>query len=169
VVPTLAQKTKGDLVTCFLYEDDALTSSAGGVVSNVFTTNPNTAINWSSFAGIYDEYRVLALHIEYLPSNRYNKSNATLVAPGYIVIDTDDTGAITVRNDAATYTSKKFVSLEMPWSMTYRMSTTENSQFITTASPISTSCFKLFFDNLTAAAFWGSVALTYVVQFKGRE
>lgn len=146
----------------------AITSTAGGVIANTFSIDdPGTAANWSDYATVWDEYRVLAAELYYSPQNVFNKLTTTVCAPGYLVIDRDGSSALTSYSQASAYGSSRFLSLEKPFRSIFRMNGVREAIFVTTASPGSTGSWLMYFSGLTASMTYGQVLIKWRVQFRG--
>lgn len=167
-----------NLVVVDLIAQGAISSSAGGIINNVFTSGSVTWPTFSTWAGLYDEYRVLGMQLEFFPSNRYSKAT-TVCNPGYGVVDHADSAALTTYAQAATYASARILSLEDPWtdrseyrgssvpSLVIRMDGVEEAQWLPVASTSSFLAIKLYFNGLTASTGYGMFMLRGLVQFRG--
>jgi len=145
-----------------------LTSSTpGGTLSSVFSTDPSSATHWSSYATIWDEYRVLGTTIEYEPDNKYTFVNRR----GYVtsVLDMDDASSALVSNAAAAaYATHRFHNLSDHFRVEMKCSGSNQLAYVSTAaSPDQVGSIKLFSDNLTAAVVLGFYIQTWLVQFRG--
>lgn len=151
-----------------LHSTVTFTSDGSGVIAEVINNNPSGYIEWSSLAGLWDEYRPLSLTVQYHPTNRYSKS-ATVTKPYFQVIDRDSAGVIASVAGAAQYGSCKLISLEDPWSETIRMSSIRDATFITTASPIATFYLKGYQSGFSNSTEYGQALITLLVQVRGRN
>lgn len=149
-----------------------LSSTAGGEITTVYSSDPTSTTVWSNFAGTYDRYRVLGLRVEYQPHSRYNPyvtATATSVIRQGIstVFDPDDSTALTSHAGAAVYATHKFHNLSDPWSVEGKASGKLLMQYNTTAAvPPVIFAIKLYAGTgLTASTTYGIVILKYLVQF----
>jgi len=148
----------------------ALISTGGGLYNTVFPIDLGTANDYASLAAVYDEYRVLGAHMKYLPVNRYNRTAAEAIGPGFVVLDHDDGTALASLALASNYESAKFVNLSDPWkSAPIRMHSIENAVFTTTATPVTRQWIKPYFEALGATKTYGNIFVTAIVQFRGRD
>lgn len=164
----LAMQERDTVTTYVSWAPSSLVTSAGGIINTVFDDNISTANDYSSFAAVWDEYRVLALKIEYRPISRYSSTLQPLF-PGYVLVDRDDSTAIASAALASNYSSSKLVMLSDPFSHQIKMGGVEDAQFTTTASPVARNWIKLRFDNSTVSATVGVVHQFALVQFRGRD
>ncbi len=162
-------RTMGELRTVEMRWTDTIYSSATGTITNVVANNPSLAEDWSNYAAIFNEYRVLGFKMEFLPANKYNKSNATTVVPGYVVLDNESSSSLSSLAQAAAYSTAKFVSLDEPFMHVARMSDVEQADFVATSSVASAQWIKLFFTGLANSVLYGSIHVTLMVQFKGQR
>jgi hypothetical protein len=157
------------VVEIVLGDENTLSSSAAGIIANTFpVSNPSGCQNWADYAAVWDQYRVIASRLVYVPSNKYGKTSSSPVCvPGFIVVDRDSSSALTGYSESAGYASNKFVSLEEKFSAEWHMATTEEGLFTTTASPVTDGAFLLFWSGLTVSTEYGRIVTQYRVQFRG--
>jgi hypothetical protein len=158
------------IVEIVLGDENTLSSTAAGVIANTFpVANPTGCTNWSSYASGWDQYRVLASRLHYVPSNKYGKtSSLPICVPGFLVIDRDSNAPLTGYSESAGYASHKFVSLEEEFVGEWKMATIEEAVFVTTASsPTNDGAFLLFWSGLTVSTEYGRIVTQYRVQFRG--
>jgi hypothetical protein len=165
-------------MTVDLFSEGLLTSSAGGVVNQVFTSSSASFQNFSTWAGLYDEFRILGLQLEFYPSNRYSKTTTSCV-PGFGVVDHADSVALTSAAQALGYASCRILSVEDPWSdrreyrgssvpaLKVRMAGAEEAQWLSTGSTAGLLAIKLYFAGLTASTAYGLYLFRALAQFRG--
>jgi len=145
------------------YESDAVTAGAG-LWNPSFGNSPTGLSNWTNYAAVFDEYRIIAYEFSFIPL-QYNGS-VVVQAPIAIVVDLDTGTALTSYLLAARYPS----SAEYPGGRSFKhlalMSGPEHSGFVTTASPITNMWFLLYTTGGTASTTIGRVKINYVVQFR---
>lgn len=143
------------------------TSSAGGVLNTVFSTNPSSTTQWSNLQAVFDEYRVLALEVEYVPL--FSTLPSTLAGGTFImVVDHDSAGSITVAGTAMGYESAKYGPIDRRLKHTFRMSGTLESNFINTSSPTGVQSVKTFATGLTASTKYGDFYARFLIQWRGK-
>jgi len=145
-------------------------STAGGVINNVYSSDPITSSGWANNSAVWDEYRVLGFKISFYPHDRYAPGILTVTRPMAIVSDHNGNAAITSWNEALTYESGyKMGNSGDPWSKEIRMKDLGEGVFINTASsPANAYYVKLYGDTVTASTTYGRVIQTYLVEFRGR-
>jgi hypothetical protein len=148
----------------------AVSSSAGGVINAVFgNTNPSSCGNWSSLAAVYDEYRVLAMRVHWVPSNGYNKvvATQTCLNPLFVVLDRDSATALTSTGAASGYDSVKMFDLERCFTYDeYKMDGPREASFITTATPTNLGGVLFFATGLSNSLQYGTVLVQFLTQFR---
>jgi hypothetical protein len=168
-IVTQRDRDNSNYIEVVLGEGVGMSSSAGGVINNVISLdNPSSSSDWSSYANLFDEYRVLGVDIRFQPQNKYGKSALTpICVPLNMVVDRDSSGPLTSSGQAANYASWKLVTLENLWMDKWRMKGTREAVFVTTASPASTGAFLFYASGLTASTLYGVIQVMYRVQFRG--
>ena len=151
------------LVTLRLGFDQAVTTDGSGVFATVISNSPVQAQNWTGCAGVFDQYRVLAMRVEFEP---YWTVNCTF-APVVAVVDRSDATALTGYGLAERFTSALKVQGKKPLSRTVNMSGSEEASFKSTASPAADNWIKFYSSGNTASFTLGRYQVTLIVQFRG--
>jgi len=174
--PTKVPRALAEISTITTYVSWAptlVTSSGSGLANPVFSDDISTANDYSSFSPVWDEYRVLALEVQYQPYNRYNQTlsvtHATDVAPGFVLIDRDDGTATASLALASNYESARFVNLSSPFKCSVKMAGVEDAGYLTTTSTVARQWIKYYFEALGASHSYGLVHQFALVQFRGRN
>jgi hypothetical protein len=161
-----------------LFSSGQLTSSAGGIINQVFTSSSTSFQNFSTWAGLYEEFRILGIQLEFYPNNRYSKTTTSCI-PGFGVVDHADTSALTSAAQALGYASCRILSVEDPWSdrseyrgssvpaLRIRMAGAEEAQWLPTASTAGLLAIKTYFTGLTASTQYGLFLFRALAQFRG--
>lgn len=159
-------QTETDTTVCFY--DAIFTTSGAGVNNTVLGNSPSSVANWASLAAVWDEYRVLALRLKYVPYKFAGGSTVVVQAPIVVVGDFDTATALTGYSLANQYSSCKEYPGDRPFEYTILMSGSENAQFISTGSPANSFYIKPYTSGNTVSLDIGRVHLMYVIQFRGR-
>lgn len=169
----------------------ALSSTAGGVIDNIFSvTNPNdydglgapTSIlqDWSNLVNLYDEYCVKAISIKYIPYFPNNDSTITTTpfAPLYSVIDFDDLTPLPNVNTAIQYERMKVKNLWRPFKLYYKIpkllnlattSTIISPGWMDTSVTQDTGAIKFYSGGVGASTDYGQIITTYYIVTKNRR
>jgi hypothetical protein len=159
-----------ELATTTVLYDYPLTSSAGGVVSDVFADIPNGSPDWTGFSAVYSEYRILAFKIQFIPLLTGAAIAANLYNVLYIVWSTDaSVTPLASYTDAVNHPVKRAGSLNQNLSLTHKMTGAEESLFVDVTSGVVDYTFKTFSTGLTPSTNYGRYLLTLVIQFRGRK
>jgi len=155
--------------------------TTGAIDLNVSSNTVRTLANdFSSFAALYREYRVLAIRVEFIPmfENDHVGTPATTSAvpppilyfPFVTVIDRDDASAIGLLNNVASNTSLRIFPINCRWMREAKMDSTVEAEFIPVNSdPAAFFAIKFATEGSYAAATnLGIFYYTYIVQFKTR-
>ncbi len=169
-IVTKDQKGETDCITLPLNFTGVLTSTAGGVIDSSYSNDPNSysLTDWTNLIGLYHEYRVLGVRMEYFPNNRYSKSTTT-VTPMIICIDRESAGTLGSYQAAMSHSSAKKVSLEDPFSIEFKMQGAEESQFNSTGSTSANTWIKFYADGLSVSTQYGRAFVYLLVQMRGRK
>jgi hypothetical protein len=167
-VRSFSEIQEANLTSIVMSSTDTLVSDSGGIINLIVGNSPAGCPGWGSAALLYDEYRVLAFEVYFVPHNKYTK--VTTVTTGLVgVIDRDNLTALGSYSVAVQKSSLKVLDLEGKWKMTERlMGSTEEAQFLNTAAPASNAWIKLYSDGLTVSTTYGRYFVTYRVQFRGK-
>ncbi len=158
------------VTTSLLHEARTLASNGSGVIAaTAVYSNPSTAANWGHMSNAYDEFRVLACRLKYVPFNGYNKVVATQSClPLYVALDRDSAGTPAAVTDITDCDSATIFDSERVWSIDeYRMNGSRESQFATTGAPNNLGAYLIFGNSFTASLNYGELLITWLVQFRG--
>jgi hypothetical protein len=150
-----------------IISSSAATSSGAGVINTTFTTNPNGTNGWSSWVALFDEYRVLALELKYIPLWSVlptGVNGGTFI----MVVDHDSVIALTSFNNACNYESFKIGPIDRGIKKTYRMNGTLESNWINTSSPTGLQGVKTYCNGLSNSTQYGNFIGTFLIEFRGK-
>jgi hypothetical protein len=148
------------------------TSTSGGVIAGVFSTNLSQFNNYTNYSNGYDEWRILEARFRYIPLAEdapVYLSSSTNAVPGVQlgVVDLDTSNAL-ISLTSFEYASSVLKSLTKPLTLIYKMRDTGEAQFINSTSA-STLWFKTYADTLSASVQYGNVFIDALFQFRGRQ
>jgi len=168
----LPENVHPEIKTVELHNAFAVTSSAGGVIDiNAFSSQVRTlGDDFSSWAGLYREYRVLAVRSEYHPDVIGATVSTLLYKPVYTVVDRIDTSAVGAFANIESNTSLRIFTLNTAWFREAKMEDTSEADFIavSTDSP-SPFGIKMFTTGVTPSTAYGRQLDRWVVQFRTRD
>jgi hypothetical protein len=160
-----------DTATVRLAVNFNVTGSSVGYSGYAGTGGVTGSADWSRFAGIYDECRIMGMEMQYVP----NAINCTQVvqSAGFTNVTNNPTnpGPFTSLSQVIGYEDWRASNSGQPFRRVWRMSSTEEAQFVSTSStPASQGWINIWFPNATTtgSAAYGFIIVTYVVQFRGR-
>lgn len=164
--------TRSTLVN--VYNTFQITSNASGIVNDsIGTAGVVGALDWGAVSTNWQEYRVLAMELDFMPANRYSKSTTQTSVLGGCIERTNSVTAITSWANIVTHGSFRFLSLETPWTeresilpMVWKANGPEEMQFVNTSAANATVYMKLWADGLTASTVYGRYRVTYLVEFR---
>ncbi len=162
--PTLKGARNEDyLFTIRLGFDSAVTSDGSGAIATVISNSPVQAQNWTGYAAVFEEYRVLAMQVKFEP---FWTVNCTF-APVASVIDRSDSTALTSYGLAERYASHKKAMGKAQFTQTVNMQSPDEADFTITSSPAANAWIKLYSSGNTASFTFGRLNCTLLVQFRG--
>ncbi len=171
-VPSSAQQN--DTMTTQINNAGTITTSAGGVVNTVFDSysQVSTPADWTNFANLYTEFRVLSMEVEFVPWNRYNQPTTAALAPLYSVIDRSNNTVIGSIAQAMAYDSVVCTQPSTKFKRTVKMNSSEEAQWIAVGSSPATAArlyLKLYTTGNVASTNLYDFVCRIVVQFRGRQ
>jgi hypothetical protein len=155
-----------DSYTMLFRGEGAYATDGAGVNATVWSNNPSVASNWAGAAAVFDEYRVLALQIEFEPIKFNGQSIAQ--APIATVVDMDTSTALTGYTLATQYSSDSLHSGGTRFTCQALMSGSADSNFVSTGSTVATYWIKSYSAGNTISSTIGRVIVTYLVQLRGK-
>lgn len=170
---TVASQMSARIVTeRLVYVNTTFASTGTGAINGVYPIrDPTLASDWTNFSNTYQEFRVVAAKIKFLPKDRYSKTT-TVCQPLVGVIDLVDSSALTSMSSAAQNISLKWLSLEDPWQLEWRLrkdDTLRTGWYDTAGGWSFNESFKFFSSGLSLSTNYGTVFMEYIVEFKGRD
>jgi len=168
----LPENVHPEIKTVELHNAFSVTSTAGGVIDiNAFSSQVRTlGDDFSSWAALYREYRVLSVRSEFHPDVIGATITSLLYKPIYTVVDRIDTSAVAAFANIESNTSLRIFTLNQPWFREAKMEDTSEADFIAvnTDSP-SPFGIKMFTTGVTASTAYGRQLDRWVVQFRTRD
>lgn len=153
-----------------------LSTNAAALTDFVFTSHTVRTLgaDFSAWASLYREYRVLSLRTDYVPAYQNSLNNAQALATGTAVvstvIDRDDQAASSGLANILSNDSLRQFSINRPWFRMAKMNSPGEAEFVQIATdPAQYFVIKV---NIGVAAptsvAWGDFITTWVVQFRTR-
>jgi len=155
------------LATIRLGYDAAVTTDGSGLLASVLGNSAGAAQNWTNYADVFDEHRVLAMMYRFEPLWSTGGSSATYWAPIAHVIDRSDATALTGYGLAERYDSHGKAPGQRPFEAHWVMNSVEEGPFLPTTSPASTAWVKIYSAGNSASLTVGRLNVVYIVQFRG--
>jgi len=154
-----------------------VTTSGGGVITTVYPISPSSFANYLAIFANFDEWRLLAYEVEYIPyakNTLMTLTSSTFATPGHIAwaVDRDSSGAYTgYTGTGATFATNnascKIFSTSERSKLAYRMNGTEAAAWNT---PTSTAqlYIKMYAAGLSASISYGATMHKALFQMRGR-
>ncbi len=160
-----SSSTSGLIELVNLHSSSTTSSSALGVLASEITFNPNTTVEWSSYAARFREYRVLAVSVHYMP---YSTVNLSTIAGAPIVVAENKAavlGTPTSYNQLIASARYQVHHVFKPWTFTIRADDYTDLDMGGTGSPSSEFSMLIYGDSLSNSILYGRLFITWVVQF----
>lgn len=148
----------------------AVSTTAGGVLSYLQQNNPSGFTDWSSLSALFQEYRVLALKLTWIPLYTHW---GTTTAQGWaqniaIIYPWRDAGATAPATATAAFSidGSKILELQKRTSIEIRMSNTLEAQYQNTRTPGSTFALGIYGASNVASTVLGNITAEILVQFR---
>lgn len=166
--------------TTFLKSVGTLSTSAGGVIQAYYDDDASGTTDWTSFGNLFDQYRIVAMKITFLPTNINNDTGINNWRPIYVLFDPDSTGnGPSTADTCLQYEGCKALTMNKPFTYYHRIpkitSLASGSSAITSggwrdiASPAATCGIKVYADGLSASMVYASIITRFYVQFRHRR
>ncbi len=176
--PTRLPKGFGqnDLMTTQINNQGTMSTSSGGLLNTVFDwyLQASSSTDWPSLAGLYTEFRVLSMEVEFIPWNKYNQALAPTanLAPVYSVVDRTSSAPLTTIASAIDYESVEVSDPSERFRRSVKMNSLEEGQWIAMGSVPGTGarCYIKLYSagNVASTNLYDFVSRT-IVQFRGRQ
>ncbi len=155
-----------------LTADQAVTSSAGGVIADTWADYPQTSPDWTAMTTTFGEYRVLAMELRFVPNVQGATVASVAYAPFYVVWDSSQSTTtptpLASYSAASQYVVSRIRALNEPWSIDHRMNGSEEATFVPTSNNAVDYAFKTYASGLTASTTYGRYFVRWKCQFRGR-
>lgn len=154
--------------------------SSGNIINGFRLTQPDSfdgagsvLTDWVSVANLYDQFRVCAIKLKFIPTHPNDPASAVAYRPLYVFADFDATGLAPTDAAAVGYANMKVKNAYRPWSYYIKVPKLVNTGsssvnvegYMDTVSPQVTGSLYISkaggFSNSTT---YGVVVLTYYIQ-----
>lgn len=152
------------------FSSNAQSSSAGKFDGAWVSSQVTSCTDWTSFANVYQEYRVVGMEVKWL--NRYNSTFSTSAAPGFGAMAVYHTPTIPTPvsiDEVVQNANHKLWNTGRPLTIQWRARGTEEMAWASTASSSSHGGIQIYAEGCTASSLYGCWILTFTVEFRGRK
>ncbi len=165
---------QNDLMTTQINNAGNVATSASGVVNTVFDaySQMSTPSDWTNISGLYTEYRILSMEVEFNPWNTFNTASTTVLAPVYSVTDRANNTALASLAQAVAYDSCKAHMPSRRFIRKIKMDGVEEAQWIAIGSSPATAArmyLKLYSTGNSNSITLYDFVTRIVVQLRGRQ
>lgn len=160
-----------DMVVATLSAPNSATGGPTGVTQAINNLGVSSCTDWASYASVYDEFRVLAFCVEYLP--HYPGGNSTVIHSAGTRFTTHSSETFVNPSVDAQIQHGDWVAIHSGerYKAEWRMNAQEEAVFATTTSLPSAVQGSIYSSmlNATSAVSYGLFINTWLVQFRGRK
>ncbi len=176
--PTRLPRALGqnDFMTTQINNTGNIATSAGGVVNTVFDaySQMSTPTDWTNLSGLYTEYRILSMEVEFIPWNTFNQGLAPTInlAPIYTVEDRANNTVLGSTAQAVGYDSCYVKEPSKRFIRRIKMNANEEAVFTPVGSSPATASrlyIKLYSTGNVASTTLYDFVTRIVVQLRGRQ
>jgi len=166
--------TANDVVAVQIQLIGTIASSGAGVVATVFDaySQASSSPDWSAYTGLYAEYRILSMEIEFAPWNKYNMPTSTALAPVYSVLERQTSTAIASLTEASSFESVKIHDPSTRFRRAIKMGGSGESDFTASTTSPNTDdrmFIKLYSSGNTVTTTLYDYLTRCIVQFRNRK
>jgi len=168
-------EASGTQVNLFRLSNTAtVATSAGGVVGVYYANDASGVAEWSNFAAVFQEYRVIALSVRYVPRvNLVADLVSSTVTHGEICWYTARTTAVvtpaTTLALAYEFAGSRVRPANRVSSHSWKMAGVEESVWTPVSAPVKRGGVVFTVFEAPASVTIGNVLLDYLVQFRARQ
>lgn len=166
-----ASSAPNDMVTVYMSYINTLTGSSVGLQSYHTTSQVSATNDWSKYAALYDEYRVLGFEVDYWPAaGEGSTQNASASGMWVTTHSTASPWPFTNLQTMSDYGSVQPFYTYKPSKCSWKMASTEEAQFYPTGSTVSQGSLGFWapYATTTTSAAYGYELIRFAVQFRGR-
>lgn len=134
---------------------------------------PTPLQEWSVWAGLYDEFRVIKVTLAWFPFRPNDETPTSSFKPIAIAYDVDASGSFLASYDVAVaYASVRMKNIFAAWRTTFRAvypAGMSSQGWQNADTPVNLGRWQLYADNLTANVGYGKLLVTTTLQFRSRR
>lgn len=154
--------------THIVTQNSSVVTTAAGIVAGTYEPSLlGTAADWTNYALIYQEFRVLGFKVAYQPFVSYAATNY----PIGVVVTSHDSGLLspTTLSDILNVENKKFVNWGKPWTQEWRMSGPDEADFVPISGAYDHGGIAYYGSGGPLSLAIGQVMVFFLVQFRGQK
>ncbi len=140
------------------------TTSGGGTIDLVFGNTPTAIGNWTTFQGIFNEYRILGFEVEYVP---YKNVATWSYGSAISVVDHDASASLGSQTVALNHESALKHTMYQNWRRSARAEGVEEFDWIPTASPTAQYYVKVYSTGNSTIQTIGQFFVTIMIELRG--
>jgi hypothetical protein len=165
--------------TVVLRYEVTMSSNGSGLVALQFANDPSSSPDWNDSIAVYDQYRVLAMAIEFRPAAMGQATAPTGPALVSVVCDYEDAVALTTHADADDYDSRLVKVCHHAITLTsgngvwkydrWRAKGARLMTFTSCDAPTITGSIKLISPSNESSRVYGTIIVSWLTQFTARR
>lgn len=151
------------------YKVNFSTNGSGVIAGYYSTSDVTSASDWTSLAGLFQEYRVLGMEMAYQNAN--NKTYVSTLLPAYGklgVYHNPVTSSPANLDEVVQNVDNINVHTGAPFKVQWKARGFEEMQFLPITTTNTEGGFRYYLDQGTVSKLMGFAYLTFLVEFRGR-
>lgn len=148
-------------------------SSGAGTLTDTFGNDPTGLNDWTPVSQLFDDYKVCAIKVQYIPDIPNGSSITTSYQPVYIVGDNNDAAAATGANQIMQQEAFRVKNLWRPWKYYWKFqwkgNTALSKGYRSVNDTNATQNIRLWASGLDFNTTYGRYIITHYIVAKNRQ
>jgi len=169
-------RTRNDMgqntaITRVLHGSGNLVTSSLGVISAVITNNPSPSPDWVNITPLWEEYRIIATELHWVPFYSTFNGLSTALAQGSMAVATSRNPTVGLPSTIASvlgYGDSRLLNTQKPFRITTRMDNVLEAGFTNIAVTGSTWAYVIYASNMTGSTPYGTWHLILRIQLRSQ-
>jgi len=169
-------RTKSDMgqntvITRVLHYSTPLTSNSSGVISAIVTNNPTLSPDWVNITPLWEEYRIIATELHWVPFYTAFNGLTSALAQGSLAVATSrnpTVGTPLSLGSVLGYGDSRLLNTQRTFRMITRMDNTLEAGFTNVSAVGSTWAYVIYASNMTGSTPYGTLHLIYRIQLRSQ-
>jgi len=146
-----------------------ITTNVSGNLQYTITNDPSLSPDWVSYTPLYEEYRVIAMELQWVPyCTRWGNVTNTAFFQNALAYAASRNATATAASIAAvmSYPSGHLTNMQTPWKLVIKMDNVSEASFFNVAGVGGTWAALVYATGLSASTTYGAYSVRLRVQFR---